>query len=95
MNINPTSANSIHTTEPPNYTALFVFPNGYGASVICHCRSYGGSEGLFEIALTNAQTGALVYRDDFANGDVAGYLNFHQVAAALDQIAALATNLNR
>ena len=29
------------------------FDNGYGASVACHTGSYGGDEGLFEMALTD------------------------------------------
>lgn len=30
-----------------------MFPNGYGASVICTPGSYGGRSGLFELAVTD------------------------------------------
>ena len=92
-NMNPAScarfAHMDSMSSGPNYCARFAFPNGYGASVVCHYGSYGGQEGLFEVALTRGAEGPLVYRDDFANGDVMGHLNFHQVAGVLDQIAAL------
>jgi hypothetical protein len=29
---------------------VFRFKNGYGASVVCHDKSYGGNVGLWEIA---------------------------------------------
>ena len=30
---------------------IYSFPNGYGASVIKHEGSYGGSDGLWELAV--------------------------------------------
>lgn len=32
---------------------IYHFNNGYGASVICHSGSYGGREGLYELAAIN------------------------------------------
>ena len=40
------STNKVHDGVQYEYT----FPNGYGASVIRHSYSYGGKQGLWEIA---------------------------------------------
>lgn len=32
------------------YQVLFRFPNGAGASIVCHSYSYGGSSGMWEAA---------------------------------------------
>lgn len=83
MQYTTAKAQPMHTS----YHREVTFPNGYGASIISSLLSYGGSQALFEIALVNASTGKLVYRDDFANGDVLGHLDFDQVAAVLKQIS--------
>jgi hypothetical protein len=50
---------------------LYEFPNGYGASVISHNYSYGGKDGLFELAvLLNDE----IKYDTPITDDVIGYL---------------------
>jgi hypothetical protein len=65
------------------------FPNGYGASIIRHSGSYGGREGLFEVAVLNAD-GELDYTTPITS-DVEGWLTPDDVAALLARIAALPT----
>lgn len=64
----------------------FEFDNKYGASVIKCDYSYGGSEGLFELAV--------LYDDDLCystpiTDDVIGYLTEDEVSALLDSIERL------
>lgn len=49
------------------------FENGYGASIVSHTRSYGGDEGLYEVAVLFDNI--IHYDNPVANGDVIGYLN--------------------
>lgn len=63
-----------------------TFDNGYTASVICHAGSYGGDQGLFELAVM--VDGNLVY-DTPITGDVIGWLKEKQLPALLAQIEAL------
>ena len=58
----------------------FHFLNGYGASVACHDGSYGGDEGLYELAEVNP-AGHIV--DD----SIKGWLCFHEVDVYLREIA--------
>ena len=37
--------------RPNNKVVRYYCDNGYGLSVACHEHSYGGKEGLYEIAL--------------------------------------------
>lgn len=64
----------------------YQFDNGYGASVID--SGYGSSEGLLELAVTDAKTGHIVY-DTPITGDVLGWLTPEDVEALLAKIAAL------
>lgn len=72
---------------------VYKFDNGYGASVVRHRYSYGYTYGLWEMALLKfitkedgQLTWRIVYREDFANWDVAGYLNDDQVLSLLEWI---------
>ena len=65
----------------------FKFPNGFGASVVRHEYSYGGSKGLWELAVLDAD-GHIAY-DTPITDDVLGYLVDAEVTDALDRIAAL------
>lgn len=63
------------------------FDNGYGASVVSHTFSYGGKEGLYELAvLFNDE---LHYDNPVAGGDVRGYLTEEEVSDLLIQIQQL------
>ncbi len=60
------------------------FKNGYGASVVCHDFSYGGKDGLYELAVLFDNE--LHYDNPVANGDVRGYLTEEEVTELLIQI---------
>ncbi len=62
------------------------FPNGYGASVIQSPYSYGGSNGLYELAVLYG--GHICYDTEITN-DVLGYLNQADVTELLQRIEAL------
>ena len=64
------------------------FDNGYGASIVRHNYSYGGKEGLYELAVLD-QDGKLHYDNLVANGDVRGYLTPDEVTDLLKQIQEL------
>jgi hypothetical protein len=64
------------------------FDNGYGASIVRHNYSYGGKEGLYELAVLD-DNGKLHYDNPVANGDVRGYLNESEVTELLKQIQEL------
>jgi len=61
------------------------FDNGYGASVVSHKYSYGGKEGLYELAVLDGN-GNLHYDNPVANGDVIGYLMQSEVTELMKSI---------
>ena len=65
-----------------------TFPNGYGASIIRNEHSYGGRDGLFEVAVVGKDD-ALCY-DTPITSDVEGYLSRKEVSAMLAKIEELA-----
>lgn len=65
----------------------YLFPNGFGASVVSHAYSYGGASGLWELAVLG-QDGHLNY-DTPVTDDVIGWLDEGEVDALLSQIEAL------
>ncbi|VWB07926.1 hypothetical protein [Burkholderia lata] len=69
---------------------LYRFDNGFGARVVQHQYSYGGDMGQWELAVIkfNGDKWDLTYETDITF-DVLGYLDWHEVAQYLDQIAAL------
>jgi hypothetical protein len=69
-----------------NYHKVFKFDNGYEASVVSHPMTYGGQDGLFEVAVI--KDGEIVYDTPVTN-DVVGWLDFAGVADILNQIKAL------
>jgi len=70
------------------FRVRYAFDNGYGASVVCHSGSYGGPEGLFEIAVLDNKTGKLLY-DTPITGDVLGYCTQKEVENTLINILGL------
>jgi len=80
-------AGSVFGADAERYS--ITFPNGYGASIIRNARSYGGNEGLFEVAVIGKDN-ALCY-DTPITSDVVGYLTREEVAAMLANIEELST----
>lgn len=72
--------------KPNSYHQVSHFRNGYSASIVSSPNSYGGPQGLFEIAVLHNE--AIVY-DTPITHDVLGFLTFAQVAETLEKIAAL------
>lgn len=66
--------------------AVVSFNNGYGASIVIHKHSYGGSEGLYELAVT--KNNKITY-DTPITDDVVGYLSEEDVESYLNQIETL------
>jgi hypothetical protein len=66
--------------------ARVQFNNGYGASIIKGPYSYGGPNGLYELAVLN--DGIITYDTDITN-DVCGFLCEAEVTALLMKIESL------
>ncbi len=69
-----------------SYHKIYRFDNGYGASVVSHSMSYGGKDGLFEVAVLD-KNGEITYNTPV--GDVVGWLDFQDVADLLNKIKSL------
>jgi hypothetical protein len=63
------------------------FDNGYGASVVKHDFSYGGKDGLYELAVIDTK-GDLTYSTPVTS-DVEGHLSEDDVTKLLEQIQQL------
>ena len=57
------------------------FDNGYGVSVVRSQFSYGGKQGLYELAVLKDDE--IHYENPIANGDVVGYLRPEDVSDAM------------
>jgi hypothetical protein len=66
-----------------NYHKEYKFDNGYGASVICNFGSYGGQDGLFEVAILKGDD--ICYDTNITN-DVVGWCDFDKVAEILERV---------
>ena len=66
--------------------ARVIFENGYGASVVKHDFSYGGKDGLYELAVIKDDD--LCYTTPVTT-DVEGYLSEEDVTELLKQIQEL------
>lgn len=69
--------------------AVVDFSNGFGASIVIGPYTYGGSKGLYELAVTDKD--GLTY-DTPVTDDVLGYLSKKEVEKALIKIEALPRN---
>lgn len=74
---------------------VYRFPNNLGASVVCHEFSYGGNQGLWELALIKFKENDPdpenweFYYHDLTNHDVVGWLSQIDVEELLEKIKAL------
>lgn len=64
--------------------ARIMFENGYGASIVKGEHTYGGREGLYELAVLGSD-GRLTYNTPVTD-DVEGYLTEEDVTNLLNQI---------
>ena len=67
-----------------DYRKVYTFANGYGASVVSNSYSYGGKDGLFEVAVLDSD-GEICYGTSVTS-DVIGFLDFGSVADILKKI---------
>lgn len=69
---------------------LFKFDNNYGASVVKHAHSYGGTSGKWEIAVIqfDGDDWGITY-DTYITSDVIGHLSDEDVEDTLRLIQAL------
>ena len=63
------------------------FDNGYGVSVVSHTYSYGGKDGLYEVAVLDSND-ELTYQTPVTN-DVIGYLKPEEVSEVMEQVQKL------
>ena len=63
------------------------FDNGYGVSVVSHSYSYGGRDGLYEVAVLDSND-ELTYDTPVTN-DVIGYLTEEDVSNVMKQVQEL------
>ncbi len=67
--------------------ARMMFENGYGVSVVSHTFSYGGKDGMYELAVLDSN-GELTYNTSITN-DVMGYLNSSDVTRIMEDVQKL------
>lgn len=63
------------------------FDNGYGVSVVSHSYSYGGRDGLYEVAVLDSND-ELTYDTPVTN-DVIGYLTEEEVSNVMKEVQEL------
>lgn len=79
-------------THPTNEQKIHRFPNGFGASVVRGPYTYGGPEGLFELAVAHYFGESPDWHIDYdtpITSDVEGHLTENDVQELLDRIAEL------
>jgi len=67
--------------------ARMHFDNGFGVSVVSHSYSYGGRDGLYEVAVLDSND-ELTYDTPVTN-DVIGYLTEEDVTDVMKQVQEL------
>ena len=67
-----------------NRQALIRFPNGWAASIVIGDHTYGGQDGMYELAVLD-KTGRIRYDTEITD-DVIGYLSPSEVEEILEQI---------
>ena len=73
-----------HHTLVGKKQCIVQFPNGYGASIVQGEHTYGGSKGLYELAVLG-KDGEITYDTPITN-DVLGYLSEAEVEKTLLEI---------
>jgi hypothetical protein len=76
-----------HPSHIGGVQARITFDNGYGASVVKTPYSYGGKDGLYELAVLGTD-GHLTY-DTPVTSDVIGYLRDIDVTEVMEKIQQL------
>jgi hypothetical protein len=76
-----------HTSHSDGIMSRIIFNNGYGANVVCSAYTYGGADGLYELAVVD-KDGQVTYDTPITN-DVLGYLSETQVTDLLIKIQQL------
>ncbi len=83
--------NSVETEKRHQY--LYVYENGYGASVVRSEMSYGSEKGLWELAVIkdfdNSGPSFIIDYDNSIAHKPIGYLSEEDVEKLLDRIKAL------
>jgi hypothetical protein len=90
MTVNKSVRERVREQLNPNLHEEIVrvsFPNGYTASIIRTQYSYGGDEGLYEVAILDAED-KLDYTTPITD-DVVGYLTVDKVVKLCEDIALL------
>jgi hypothetical protein len=86
-NVNPTTFQELkfqdHTLVGRKQ-CIVQFPNGYGASIVKGDHTYGGKDGLYELAVFG-KDGHITY-DTPITDDVLGYLTEQDVEDTLNKI---------
>ena len=86
-NVNPTTFQELkfqdHTLVGRKQ-CIVQFPNGYGASIVQGEHTYGGKDGLYELAVFG-EDGHITY-DTPITDDVIGYLTEQDVEHTLNKI---------
>ena len=77
-------------SDANSFRKRVYFENGWGLSVVSHRGSYGGLEGLFEVAVIDHDDN-LRY-DSGVTGDVIGWLDFAGVADVMVEVKELPKN---
>lgn len=76
-----------HPNHMGGVQAIAEFDNGFGASIVQTPYTYGGKDGLYELAVLNTD-GHLTYDTPITN-DVLGYLTEQDVTEVLIKIQQL------
>jgi hypothetical protein len=81
-----------HPSREGGVRAVHTFANGYGVSVIKTPYSYGGGDGLYELAVLGPD-GRIDYTTPVTE-DVEGHLTAEGVSKLLAQVAALPAKID-
>ena len=80
--------NDLKFIQLPDLSGVYcriMFENGFGASIVKHKYSYGGNDGLYEIAVLDDIEGGPIYYTSVTN-DVLGHLSESDVEIHLNEI---------